>query len=195
MKLRALMLGSALLFAALPAFADVYATNPTPGERAQTEQLNAGAAARAHSDADQDAAARADFNARQDAVDRDRARYQADRARYERDRARYDRDYGDARRWDVFFGHGRFQDVEALSPRQLIGLRVSTRGGGRVGLIRDVDTNRYGRISRVAIGIGGGNAAWVDTDDLRYDPATNVVYTTLSRDQVGAMARLRYPRF
>lgn len=206
MKLRAVTLGgaalAAMLFAA-PAYADVYATNPTPQERAETDRLNGAAAVRAQTDADANAAARAQYNANEAAVQRDRARYEADRARYDAERAAYERNrdrlardgYGDARRWDVFFGASRFRDLGAMRSRDLVGLKVSTRGGARVGYIRDFDTNRYGRITRVAIGVGNGNLAWVDSDDLRFDPMTRVVFTTLSRDQIGTAARMRYPRF
>ena len=208
MKLRTLMLCTAVgtLFLAGPLAAapsDPYNTNPTPQERAQTDQLNSAAANRAHGDADADAAARANHDADVDSFNRDNDRANADRARYENDRARYARDRdgyearngNDARRWDAFFGYSRFRDVTAMQSRDLMGLRVSTRDGGRIGVIADVDANRYGRITRVAIRIGGGNMAWVDTNDLRFDPRTRVVYTTLSRDDVGGMAHMGNPRF
>lgn len=207
MKLRTMMLCTAVgtLFLAGPLAAapsDPYNTNPTPQERIQTDQLNGAAANRAHSDADADAAARANHDADVDAFNRDNDRVNADRARYERDRSRYERDRdgyearnGDARRWNAFFGYGRFRDVTAMQSRDLMGLKVSTRDGRRIGVIGDVDTNRYGRITRVAIRIGGGSMAWVDTDDLRFDPRANVVYTVLSRDDVSGMAHMRNPRF
>ena len=201
MKLRTLMLCTAVgtLFVAGPLAAapsDPYNTNPTPQERAQTDQLNNAAANQAHGDADADAAARARHDADLNAFDRDSDRANADRARYERDRAGYDaRNGGDARRWNAFFGFDRFRDVTAMPSRDLMGLRVSTRGGSRVGVIGDVDTNRYGRITRVAIRVGGGGIAWVDADDLRFDPRTRVVFTTLSRDDVNGMAHMGNPRF
>jgi hypothetical protein len=209
MKLRTLSLGGAALASLLlltpSAFAapDYYNTNPTAEERAATDRLNAGAADRAHDDADANAADRAAFEARQNAVDRERARNDADRATYERDRARYDARYGDnrydrdgrAHRWDAFYGYNGFRDVDSMNPRELRGLRVNTQAGSRVGMIRDVDANDRGRITRVAVSVGSGRLAWVDADDLRFDPATRVVFTTLSRDQVNSMARMHYPRF
>ena len=199
MKLRTLMLCTAVgtLFLAGPLAAapsDPYNTNPTPQERQQTDQLNGAAANRAHGDADADAAARAQHDADMGSFNRDSDRANADRARYERDRARYNADNG-ARRWSAFYGFDRFRDVTAMSSNELTGLRVATRGGSRVGYIRDVDTNRYGRITRVGISVGRDTLAWVATDDLRFDPRTRVVYTTLSRDDVNAMAHLRNPRF
>ena len=201
MNLRTLMLCTAMgtLFLAAPAFADPanpYNTNPTPQERAQTDQLNGNAANQAHSDADADAAARARHDADVNRFNGDSNRADADRARYERDRARYNADNGDrGRRWSVFFGADRFRDLSAMPSRDLIGLRVSTRGGSRIGTIRDVDTDGRGRITRVSIRIGGGNAAWVDADDLRFDPRSRGVFTTLSRDDVNGMAHMHNPRF
>ena len=203
MKLRSLTLGSAalagtLLFAGASVADpnDYYNTNPTPNERAQTDQLNGNAAANAHGDADANDAAHNNYNAARSDYDRNRDAYDAQRAAYERDRARYNRENaGYAHRWNAFYGYSRFRDVMAMPSRDLIGLTVSTRGGNRVGRIRDVDTNNYGRITRVAIGVGGGNTAWVDADDLRYDPGTRAVLTDLTRDQVNGMAHMNYPRF
>ena len=207
MKLRTLMLCTAVgtLFLAGPLAAapsDPYNTNPTPQERAQTDQLNNAAANRAHGDADADAAARANHDADVDTFNRDNDRANADRARYESDRARYERDRdgyearngNDARRWNAFYGYNRFRDVTDMSSNELMGLKVSTQSGSRIGTIRDVDTN-HGRITRVAISVGGGSRAWVDTDDLRFDPRTRVVFTTLSRDDVNGMAHMHNPRF
>ncbi len=200
MKLRALTLGGAALASVLllapSAFADdYYNTNPTAAERAQTERLNATAADRARGNADAAAANRADFNAATDRYDRERARTVAEQAAYDRDRARYDRDTrGRAHRWDAFYGYRGFRDVDTMNPRELRGLRVNARGGSRIGTIRDADASG-GRITRVAVSVGRGKTAWLDVDDLRFDPGTRVVYTTLSRDQVNTMARMRYPRF
>jgi len=177
-----------------------YSTNPTPAERAQTDQLNSNAADSARGDADAidntNAANRADYDrARQDyenrldAYDAQRAAYSRDRARYLDDRSAY------ARRWTVFYGYTRFRDISGFSEPRLMGLQVSTRGGGFVGRVRDVDTNSYGRVIRVAVSIGRDRVAWIDADDLRYDPATGMVMTDLSRGQIDDMARMHYPRF
>jgi hypothetical protein len=209
MTLRATALAGAalagLMIFAAPASAQrtPYDTNPTPSERAQTNSLNTGAADNARRDADDaddtnDAnadnnadynAARADYDAKMDNYDAQRAAYQRDRARYLHDRAGY------AHRWDAFYGYSRFQDVSTLSQTRLVGLQVSTRGGNLVGRIRDVDTNSYGRVVRVAVSTGRDRTAWVDADDLRYDPSTRQVMTDLTRGQLDDMARMHYPRF
>jgi hypothetical protein len=210
MKLRALTLGSAALagtlFLAGAAFAapnDYYNTNPTPQERQQTDRLNGNAANQAHSDADDsvnaanaNAANQANYDRDRAAYNRDRADSDAQRAAYEQARARYDAAHGGyAHRWDAFYGYNRFRDVMAMQSRDIMGLTVSTRGGNRVGRVRDVDTDPRGRITRVSIGLGGGNRAWIDADDLRFDPSSRALLTDLTRDQVNDMAHMRYPRF
>ncbi len=210
MKLRALTLGTAALAGTLllagPGFAapsDYYNTNPTPQERQQTNQLNGAAANQAHTDADDSVNAANANDANQANYARDRAAYNRDRdnadaqrAAYERDRARYDAEHGGpARRWDAFYGYNRFRDVMAMQSRDIMGLNVSTRAGNRVGRVREVDTDPQGRITRVSIGLTGGNRAWVDADDLRFDPSSRALLTDLTRDQVNDMAHMRYPRF
>lgn len=177
-----------------------YDTNPTPAERAQTNALNTGAADDARNGADEiestNAAnqadydrARADYENRMDNYDAQRAAYNRDRSRYLNDRATY------AHRWDVFYGYNRFRDVSGFSERRLMGLQVSTRGGTFIGRVRDVDTNASGRVIRVAVSTSRDRVAWIDADDLRYDPSTGQVMTVLSRGQINDMARMRYPRF
>jgi hypothetical protein len=206
MTFRATALGGAALAAilalALPASAQrsPYDTNPTPAERAQTNALNTGAANDARNGADENEStnaanqadydrARADYENRLDNYDAQRAAYNRDRARYLNDRAGY------GHRWTVFYGYSRFRDVSSFSQSRLMGLQVSTRGGSFIGRVRDVDTNSYGRVIRVAVSTSRDRVAWIDADDLRYDPSTGMIMTVLSRGQIDDMARMRYPRF
>ena len=69
---------------------------------------------------------------------------------------------------------------------------VVAGAGVRVGDVRDIETNAYGRIVRVSVGIGDGRAAWIDAADLRFDPATRVVVTDLRRADVDRMAHIRF---
>jgi len=182
---------AALLVAALPAAAQqsIYNTNPTPAERAQTQQLNNQAADDARStppaakpltDNGSDyARQRQDYDAQRSAYDRDRARYRADSADY-------------ARRWDAFYGYRGFRDVDGMRGADLRGMRVSARGGDRIGRVRDVDTTGFGRIRRVAVATDGGTV-WIGADDLRFDPVNRVVYTDLSRREVDGLTHM--PRF
>ncbi|MBL6613181.1 MAG: hypothetical protein ISP45_04170 [Reyranella sp.] len=206
MTLRTTALGGAalagllILAAAASAQRSPYDTNPTPAERAQTDALNSAAANDARNSADEidntNTAnqadydrARADYENRMDNYDAERAAYNRDRARYLYDRSYY------GRRWDVFYGYNRFRDVSSFSQSRLMGLQVSTRGGTFIGRVRDVDTNSYGRVTRVAVSTSRDRVAWIDADDLRYDPSTGMVMTVLSRGQINDMARMRYPRF
>src|ERR1700743_3543069 len=122
---------AATLLLAAPAFAQqsYYDTNPTPAERAQTDQLNDNAA----NDGDDAAAPSSDnqstydankaeydrkmqdYNSSQDAYARDRARYHADRAAY-------------AHRWDAFYGYRSFRGIDQMATSELVGLRVESRG-------------------------------------------------------------------
>jgi sporulation protein YlmC with PRC-barrel domain len=193
---------AAILMIGAPASAQrsPYDTNPTPAERAQTNALNTDAASNARGNADANAntnaanqadydRARADYDNKMDNYDAQRAAYNRDRSRYLNDRAGY------AHRWDAFYGYSRFQDVSRLSETRLMGLQVSTRGGNFIGRVRDVDTNSYGRVTRVAVSTSRDRTAWIDADDLRYDPSTRMVMTDLSQGQINDMARMRYPRF
>ncbi len=199
-----LLLGTALagtLALAVPAFAqNVYHTNPTPAERSQTDTLNAGAADDATDAADDNAATTAtqngDYNAARSDYDRKIQENQADRAAYERDRARYHTERaGYVHRWDAFYGYSRFRDVDRMNSGDLVGLRVNARAGVAVGRIRDVDTDSDGHVTRVAVHLRGGDVAWLDPDDLRFDPAGHVAVTDLTRDQVYDMSHTPSPRF
>src|SRR5262249_17834179 len=97
--------------------------------------------------------------------------------------------------WAAFYGYTRFHDVDRMGSGELLGLPVSLRGGSRIGRVRDVNTDGYGRVTRVSVSLGFGRIAWIDADDLRFDPATRVVMTDLSRGQIDDMARMRNPRF
>ncbi|MEI9996806.1 MAG: hypothetical protein WDM91_19565 [Rhizomicrobium sp.] len=203
-----LLLGTALagtLALIAPAFAqNVYHTNPTPAERTQTNTLNSDAADDAtdadDTDADDNAATtakpNADYNAARSDYDRKIQENQADRAAYERDRARYHAERaGYVHRWDAFYGYSRFRGVDGMSESDLVGLRVNARAGIAVGRIRDVDVDRDGHVTRVAVHLRGGDVAWLDPDDLRFDPAARVAVTDLTRDQVYDMSHTPSPRF
>ncbi|MEI9886055.1 MAG: hypothetical protein WDN08_06060 [Rhizomicrobium sp.] len=189
-------LASVLLLAPSAFADDYYNTNPTAAERAQTERLNATAADRARGNADAAAANRADFNAATDRYDRERARTVAEQAAYDRDRARYDPRYPRPRP-----SLGCLLRLSRL-PRRRHDEPARAQGPSRQRPRRQPDRHdprcrcqRRPHHTRVAVSVGRGKTAWLDVDDLRFDPGTRVVYTTLSRDQVNTMARMRYPRF
>jgi hypothetical protein len=188
MELRTHLLSAAALAGALAltpfALAGYYQTNPTPQDRAATQATSEQSLERTRAATSSDAAAKAKFDAEQAAVMRARARIAAERASYNREMA--------ARRWDVFYGHERFRDVMSVPSRRLVGLAVRTHGDNFVGRISDVDAVGAGRI---AVSVRSGGTTWIDARDMRFDPDSGVVYTDLSRDQIGAMTNMRYPRF
>jgi hypothetical protein len=188
-------IAATLLFAA-PAFAQQspYDTNPTPAERAQTDQLN--------DDADNDAqtppdatpgdrakydADRADYNRKMDDYNNQRDAYDHERARYHADRADY------AHRWDAFYGYREFRGLDQMSGTELVGLRIDTRGGNVVGHIHGVENDPNGRVARISVIRDNGARIWLDADDLRYNPNSNRVVTDLNRNQIDGMEH--YPRY
>jgi hypothetical protein len=201
------LLGTTAIAAALllsaPAFAQqsYYDTNPTPAEKAQTNQLNNDARDNADAD-DQDDAAPApsqnqrDYDAKKAEYDNKMDQYNAQSDQYARDRARYHADRADyAHNWAVFYGYRDFRDVNDMSSGELMGLRVSAHDGVNIGRIRDVNRAPNGAIVRVAIRLDDGGVAWVDSDDLRFSPSTRHVMTDLSRGQIDDMSRMHTPRY
>ncbi|MGZ5998652.1 MAG: PRC-barrel domain-containing protein [Rhizomicrobium sp.] len=204
MHFRTLMLSGAagLLLVGAPAFAQSnnadsnYNQNSTPAERAQTNELNTGAATRARDAGDANAAARDEYDAQRAAYERSlndygmrKAAYDNERARYDDLRHDYDRDR--AQRWSAFPHRERFHDVLSLHADDLVGLTVSTRTGDRIGRIRDVHFASNGRVDRIAIDVGARRTAWVYADDVRYNPEARAILIDLSRDQVDRLARMR----
>jgi hypothetical protein len=191
---------AAALLLSVPAFAQQspYDTNPTPAEKAQTNQLNTDAATNDQTvDPDaQPSESQRDYDANKAEYDRKMQTYDNQKDQYDHDRARYHAERADyVHHWEVFFGYRDFRDVEGMPAGELEGLRVNARDGVRIGHIRDVDSAPDGRITRVAIRLEGGSTAWVDADDLRFNPGTRVVLTDLSLGQIDDMARLRNPRY
>lgn len=187
-----------LSFAGVPAFADEtnYNQNPTPAERAATNDLNKDASDRARADSNVSVAAQGDYDAARAAYERSLSDYRDRQSNYDNDRARYDAERGNydrerSLRWSAFRDNGRYHDVFSLRSTELVGLSVRTRGGERIGRIRDVDYAADGRVRRIAIEVGGRRSAWVYADDVRYDPRNRVILIDLSSDQVDRLARMR----
>ncbi len=101
--------------------------------------------------------------------------------------------HGYIHRWDAYYGHDRFRDVAAMSSDDLIDVSVITASGDHIGRIRDVQHDSDG--IHIAVDAGHRNVAWIDSDDLRFDPRDRVVVTDLSADQIRDMTQLHHPRF
>jgi len=202
MKIRTLSLGSAalagLLLAVAPALASSTSQESSPAERAQTDQLNTDAANRARSDTAANNAAQSDYDAARAAYESNLNDYAAGNATYDKDRASYEtrrRDYERNRdqRWGAFRDHDRYHDIASFHSSDLVGKVVSTRGGERIGRIRDVDYSPDGRVNRIAIAVRYNRVAWLYADDVRYDPRSRTILIDLSRDQVDRLSRMRQP--
>lgn len=177
-----------------PASGNPYTQNPTPQERAQTQQLNAESsdtavqgtsAVQSDNDANQ-----AQYDAQQDQYRADKDRYDAQKDRYLDQRAEYDYDRSHPGAW----WHERY-DTATLNhfydiPRaELVDLRVLREDGYIVGRIREIDRHDDGRVAAVRVTFRDGESAWVKARDLRYDPDDRVVFTDLSVVALRALAR------
>lgn len=203
MKLKTLALcGASIAFMSIgataviadPAAGDPYTQNPTPQERAQTQQLNNGAANDAVTSTSavqaQDDANQAQYQQQQEQYQNDKDRYDAQQQRYQDRRAEYDYDRTHPFSWwherydEATLNH--FYDV----PRaELVDLRVMREDGFTVGRIREIDRHGDGRVEAVRVIFRDGESAWIKTRDLRYDPEDRIVFTDLSVAELHAMAR------
>jgi len=183
-------IAATLLFAA-PAYAQrsPYNTNPTPEERAQTNQLNDQAVQDAQTPPMAPVASDPDFAAKQAEYDRQMRAYNAQKDAYEQARAAYRADH--PHRWYVLFGYDNRRVLGNMSGDDLMDLRVRTQQGDTIGHVRSVDTD-HGKINRVRVSTGEGTSTWIDADDLRFDPANRVVVTDLTRGEVDTMAHARF---
>jgi hypothetical protein len=181
----AFMMVGATTVIADPASGDPYTQNPTPQERAQTQQLNNGAANDAATGMSavqsQNDANQAQYQQQQDQYQNDRGRYEAQQDRYRDQRAEYNYDRSHPYAWwhDRYARAtlNRFYDI----PRaELVDLRVVREDGYSVGRITEVDRKGDGRVAAVRIVFRDGEAAWVKARDLRYDLDDRIVFTDLS---------------
>jgi hypothetical protein len=203
MKFRSLALcGASLAFLSLgatavmadPASGDPYTQNPTPQERAQTQNLNAQSsdqAVQSVSDAQSDNDAnQAQYDAQQQQYQDDKARYEAQKDRYLDQRAEYDYDRSHPYAW----WHDRYSAATLnhfydIPRAELIDLRVMREDGFTVGRIRAIDRHGDGRVAAVRVVFRNGESAWVKARDLRYDPDDRIVFTDLSVVELHALAR------
>ncbi len=102
------------------------------------------------------------------------------------ERAAYRADH--PHRWYVLYGYDDRRTLANMSGEDLMDLRVRTQRGDAIGAASFASTPITGTINRVRVSTGEGTAAWIDADDLRFDPANRVVVTDLSRGEVDIMA-------
>ncbi|HTT99451.1 MAG TPA: hypothetical protein VMF58_15490 [Rhizomicrobium sp.] len=196
MKLKSLALCGAsvafLSFGATSAFADPasgdpYTQNPTPQERAQTQQLNSqasdsamqnNAAVQQENDANQ-----AQFDAQQDQYQHDQDRYQAQKAEYDFDRSH------PLTWWHDRYSAATLNHFYDIPRTELIDLRVMREDGFTVGRIREIDRHGDGRVEAVRVVFRDGESAWLKARDLRYDPDDRIVFTDLSVVELHDLAR------
>jgi len=202
MKLKSLALcGASVAFLSIgatavmadPASGDPYTQNPTPQERAQTQDLNAQASDSAMQDSSsaqsQNDANQAQYQQQQAQYQNDRAHYAAQRERYLDQRAdfNFDRTHPDTW-WHDRYDHATLNHFYDIPRAELVDLRVSRENGYRVGRIADVQRRDDGKIMRVSVELRDGERAWVDARNLRYDPDDRIIFTDLSAAAIYDMA-------
>jgi len=106
-------------------------------------------------------------------------RYRAQRDRYIAERARYHRG-----EWPTHYRHLTIADSD-----ELMGARVETYAGDRVGRVEDVAKSAGGHIDALRVDLGRDRGhVWIDSADLRFDAREGVVMTNLDRGDLHAMA-------
>ncbi len=190
----AFMTTGATVVIADPAAGDPYTQNPTPQERAQTQQLNDGAAdAAATSTASaqsQDDTNQAVYQDQQNQYQNNMDRYRAQQDSYRDQRAQYEYDRSHPYTW----WHERYERATLnhfydIPRAELIDLRVMREDGYAVGRITEIDRHDDGRVAAVRIAFHDGETAWVKAHDLRYDPDNRIVFTDLSVVELHDLAR------
>lgn len=176
-----------------PAAGDPYTQNPTPQERAQTQQLNSSAAndtttsnaaVQSQNDANQ-----AQYQAQQDQYQNDRAHYAAQRARYLDERAAFNFDRTHPSRWwHDRYGRATLNHFYDIPRDELVGLRIVRDNGYMVGRISEVTRRDDGKVLRMHVELRDGERAWIDARDVRYDPVDRIVFTDLSAGAIYDLA-------
>jgi hypothetical protein len=201
MKMRNLLLSSAGALVLTTGLAlaqnDPYTHNPTPEERAQTQQLNDQAQGQASSDADNAGVSQAQYQDQQQQYQDQQQRYQNDQQAYRAQQQNYwdeRADYNFDRTHPGAWWHDRYQQASLnhfydIPRSELIDLRVATDDGFRVGRVAELDRHDDGRVSSVRIEFRDGESAWVHARDLRYDPADRIVFIDLSLHELRQIAR------
>lgn len=122
-----------------------------------------------------------------------RQRYDAQSARYRANLRAYDRAMYDwAYPAPIAYEYGDTGPLERLyliaePSQQLFQIPVEDPSGRWVGRVRNVETAPDGRPNRVEVALNRRVSVWVPPGDLRYDPATRVLFTDLSRDELWQM--------
>jgi hypothetical protein len=177
-----------------PAAGDPYTQNPTPQERAQTQQLNGQASADAQQSTSaataQNDANQAQYQQQQDQYQNDQAHYQAQKDRYLDERAEYNFDHSHPGAW----WHERYERASLnhfydIPRTELVDMRVVRDDGFVLGHIRTIDRAPDGRVESVQIRFRNGESAWVKARDLRYDLDDRIVFTDLSYPEIRELER------
>jgi hypothetical protein len=185
-----LLLGSLGTAIADPQTGDPYTQNPTPQERAQTDQLNAQASQDATTNAAADSAAQSQYDQKQQQYQDQSDAYKAQHDRYQDEKAEYNYDRSHPLEWwHDRYEHASLDRFYDIPRSDLMELNVDREDGYRVGHIVALDRDEDGRVSKVKVSLKDGDVAWLDAHDLRYNPDERLVFTDLTVSQIRALAR------
>ena len=180
-----------------PAAGDPYTQNPTPQERAQTQQLNSAASQDAQvpaqpmpDDQAQYQTQQDQYQSQQDRYQHDQQRYQAQQDRYRDERAEFYYDRSHPYTW----WHDRYTRASlnlfyGVPREELVDLRVVRDDGCTIGRIHELARAPDGRVAAVKIVFRNGGIAWIKARDLRYDPDDRIVFTDLSEPELRELVR------
>ena len=174
-----------------------YTHNPTPQERAQTQQLNEQAQGQATSDTDASQIGQEQYQQQQQRYQDQQRQYQNDQQAYRAQQENYWDEHADYNYdrshpydwWRERYARATLNRFYGIPRAELIDLRVLTEGGFRVGRIREIDRRADGRVAAVRIVFRDAQSAWVRARDLRYDPEDRIVFTDLSLRELHEIAR------
>ena len=180
-----------------PAAGNPYTQNPTPQERAQTQQLNSAASQDAQVPAQPTPADQAQYDAQQDQYQAQQGQYQHDQQRYlaQQDRYRDERaEFFYDRSHPYTWWHDRYARASlnlfyGVPRDELVDLRVVRDDGFTIGRIHEFARAPDGRVAAVKIVFRNGGIAWIKARDLRYDPDDRIVFTDLSEPELRALVR------
>jgi len=180
-----------------PAAGNPYTQNPTPQERAQTQQLNSAASQDAQVPAQPTPADQAQYDAQQDQYQAQQGQYQHDQQRYlaQQDRYRDERaEFFYDRSHPYTWWHDRYARASlnlfyGVPRDELVDLRVVRDDVFTIGCIHELARGLDGRVAAVKIVFRNGGIAWIKARDLRYDPDDRIVFTDLSEPELRALVR------
>jgi len=154
-----------------------------------TDQLN-------RSQSGNNAAADAQYQASQDAYQRQQEQYRLDKAAYDAQAARYmaakDRYAAERARYQRGEWPKRYEKLTFVDSDEVIGAPVETASGRRVGRVEGL-ARTDGRIAAVRVALtDGAEHVWIERSDLKFDSEDRLLVTDFAEHDLHSMAQETY---